>query len=129
MLIDRSRILFALSLTTACIALGCASSRIIPREASTSIPTTQPDSPPLITIVVHSGYVAEGPMEYLIFAAWKDGRVIWSGDQTCGGAPLYKANLPAAQLALFMNQIEGIATKTKSLPIRHSAGPDSAYTQ
>jgi hypothetical protein len=127
---EKMRGLLLLVLVIACIAAGCASSKTSARQTAAPIPATQPDSPPLISIVVLSGgYVREEPMEYVIFAAWKDGRVIWSGDPTRGGAPLYKAKLPAGQFAILINKLDQLATKANSLPLRHSVGPDSAYTQ
>jgi hypothetical protein len=128
MLIHRLGILLALFLVTACIAAGCGGSRAGPREV-TPLPALQRDGPPLVRIVVLGGDLLEEPRESVVFAAWKDGRVVWSGDQTCGGAPLFRANVSAGQFARFINNLEQLATKAKSLPDRTWVGHHSTYSQ
>lgn len=89
---------------------------------------------PLIAMYVdhqHSRGDTEDPswrVPQVIFAAWKDGCIIWSDDPLNGGAPYHKGRFePVAleQLLMRMEQDQAF----DDLPLNHHHwGPDSSFT-
>jgi hypothetical protein len=84
--------------------------------------------------LIHRDWMQEGtqwrprPGQSVIFAAWEDGTIIWSGDQIGGGPPLFKATLSKEKRTRLMAELKGLATQAKSLPCRRWAGHDAAHT-
>ena len=60
-------------------------------------------------------------------AAWPDGKLVWSQDQTKGGPPFQFAQIDPATIQAMLNRFEKEAVFKKGGPRRSWFGPDSSY--
>jgi hypothetical protein len=64
----------------------------------------------------------------IIFAAWPDGRIVWSGDGLHGGAPYRTGNIDPQKVATLLKRFEKDGLFAIEKLNRANFGPDSQFT-
>jgi hypothetical protein len=92
-----------------------------------SVPAGEP--PPVIRIEWDSlGKVRQaGRNPGLLFAAWIDGKIVWSQDQKKGGDPLFTAQLPAEKISALPDRWAKVGELSEAKFRRSYVGPDATY--
>ena len=94
-------------------------------------PVTAPVSmaTPSIAMTIRGGHMIaeENPYPRILMAAWPDGRIVWSVDQTKGGPPFRESKVTPAALRAILAKFEKAGVFRED-GFRHSwLGPDSTY--
>ena len=88
------------------------------------------DAPPpaiAVTIEARGETLAAVDSPRIIMAAWLDGRLIWSHDQTKGGAPFLTAQIDPAKILAVLDRFEKEDVFKKDKVRRSWFGPDSSF--
>jgi hypothetical protein len=92
------------------------------------VPSFAAEAPPVISVRLHASRPgAAGKNPGLLFAAWNDGRVVWSSDRAKGGDPLLTAKVEPEKIAALLQHASAMKELTDPKFQRGYVGPDASY--
>jgi hypothetical protein len=85
---------------------------------------------PVVAMYVNHRYTRDrqGNIPRVIFAAWEDGYIVWSGDPLNGGAPYHIGWFEPARLEQLLVRMEQHDAFTDVTLNHHHWGPDASFT-
>jgi hypothetical protein len=80
-----------------------------------------------VTVDKHAQIEEVEELDWIVFAAWEDGTVVWSNDQVSGGRPLSRSKLEPSRLAAALREVSDAVGHIDLLNREHF-GFDSTHT-